>query len=61
MFAAFKVIVTFLLACVSVGAAIVESGHPRLLGCSCVAFMAGLIGAEALRAYRNRTVRSVSR
>lgn len=58
MFAAFKVIVTFLLACVSVAAAIVESGHPLLFGCSCVAFVAGLIGAEALRAYRNRTVRS---
>ena len=61
MFAAFKVIVTFLLACVSLGAAIVESGHPLLFGCSCVAFVAGLIGAEALRAYRNRAVRCVSR
>ena len=61
MFAAFKVIVTFLVACVSVVAAIVESGHPLLFGCACVAFVAGLIGAEALRAYRNRTVRSVSR
>ena len=61
MFAAYKVIVTFLLACVSVVAAIVESGHPLLFGCACAAFVAGLIGAEALRAYRNRTVRSVSR
>ena len=30
MFAAFKIIATFLLACVSVVAAIVESGHPLL-------------------------------
>jgi hypothetical protein len=44
----------------SVVAAIVESGHPLLFGCSCVAFVAGIFGAEVLRVYRNRTVRSVS-
>lgn len=57
MFAAFKVIVTFLLACASIAAAIVQSGHPLLFGCAGVAFVAGLFGAEALRAWRNRTVR----
>lgn len=58
MFAAFKIIVTFLLACVSVAAAIVESGHPVLFGCSGAAFVVGVVGAEVLRAYRNHTVRS---
>jgi hypothetical protein len=58
VFAAFKVIGTFLLACLSVVAAIVESGHPVLFGCACVAFVTGIVGAEALRAYRKRTVRS---
>ncbi len=33
MFAAFKIIGTFLLACASVIAAIMESGHPALVGC----------------------------
>ena len=61
MFAAFKVIAAFLVACASVAAAIVESGHPLLFGCSCVAFVAGIVGAEALRIHRNRIVRSVSR
>lgn len=60
MFAAFKVVAAFLLACASVAAAIVESGHPVLFGCSCVAFVAGIVGAEALRIYRKRTVRSTS-
>jgi hypothetical protein len=58
VFAAFKVIGTFLLACVSVVAAIVESGHPLLFGCACVAFVLGIVGAEALRTHRKRTVRS---
>lgn len=60
MFAAFKVVAAFLLACASVAAAIVESGHPVLFGCSCVAFVAGIVGAEALRIYRKRTVRSTT-
>jgi hypothetical protein len=60
VFAAFKVVAAFLLACASVAAAIVESGHPVLFGCSCVAFVAGIVGAEALRIYRKRTVRSTS-
>ena len=60
MFAAFKVVAAFLLACASVAAAIMESGHPVLFGCSCVAFVAGIVGAEALRIYRKRTVRSTS-
>ena len=58
MFAAFKIIGTFLLACASIVAAIWESGHPLLFGCACAAFVAGLIGAEVFRAYRNGTVRS---
>jgi hypothetical protein len=60
VFAAFKVVAAFLLACASVAAAIVESGHPVLFGCSCVAFVAGIVGAEALRIYRKRTVRSTT-
>lgn len=58
MFAAFKVVATFLLACVSVIAAIVESNHPILFGCACAAFVVGIVGAEGFRAYRRRTVRS---
>ncbi len=57
MFAAFKIIATFLLACASVVAAIVESGHPLLFGCLCAAFVTGVVGAEVLRAHRARTVR----
>ena len=43
MFAASKIIVTFLLACASLVAAIVESGHPFLFGFSCIAFVAGIV------------------
>jgi uncharacterized membrane protein YccC len=58
VFAAFKIIGTFLLACVSIVAAIAESKHPLLFSCLCAAFVLGAVGAEGLRAYRNRTVRS---
>ncbi|HWM69175.1 MAG TPA: hypothetical protein VNO35_21485 [Steroidobacteraceae bacterium] len=58
MFAAFKIIGTFLLACASVVATIVESGHPLLFGCLCAAFVAGIVGAEGYRAYRKHSVRS---
>ena len=58
MFAAFKIIATFVLACVSVGAAIVKSGHPLLFGCLSAAFLVGVFGAEAMRFYRAHTVRS---
>jgi len=58
VFAAYKVVAAFLLACASVAAAIIESGHPLLLGCACVAFVAGIVGGEVLRVYRNRKVRS---
>jgi hypothetical protein len=61
VFAAFKVIGSFVLACASIVAAIWESGHPLLFGCASVAFVIGLIGAELFRAYRNRTVRSAIR
>ena len=58
MFAAFKIIGAFLLACLSIVAALVESGHPLLFTCLCVAFLVGVVGAEAVRVYRKRTVRS---
>jgi len=58
VFAAFKVIGAFLLACVSVVGAIMESRHPVLFGFACAAFVLGMVGAEALRVHRNRTVRS---
>ena len=61
MFAAFKVVGSFLLACASIVAAIWESGHPLLFACAGVAFVIGLLGAELFRAYRNRTVRSATR
>jgi uncharacterized membrane protein YjjB (DUF3815 family) len=55
---AFKIIASFLLACASVVAAIVESGHPLLFGCLCAAFVLGIVGAEGYRVYRNHNVRS---
>ena len=58
MFAALKVVGSFLLACMSIVAAIWESGHPVLFGCACAAFVIGIVGAEILRAHRNRIVRS---
>lgn len=58
MFAAFKILATFLVACVSVVVAVVESGHPLLIGCSGAAFLIGLASAEIFRVYRNHTVRS---
>jgi len=58
VFAAFKIIASLVIACVSVVAAIVESRHPYLVGCLSGAFGVGVLGAEALRAYRNNTVRS---
>jgi hypothetical protein len=58
VFAAFKIVLTFLVACASVVAAIVESGHPLLFGCLSGAFAIGIFGAEGYRWYRNHTVRS---
>ena len=58
MFAAFKIVLTFLVACASVAAAVVESGHPLLLGCLCAAFAVGIVGSEGYRWYRNNSVRS---
>ena len=58
MFAVFKIIGTIVLACASVGAAIVESGHPLLFGCLCTAFVVGIIGAEGFQWHRKHTVRS---
>lgn len=61
MFAAFKIIATFLLACVSVAAALAHTAHPLLMGCAGAAFAAGIIGAEGFRFFRSRTVRSYTR
>jgi hypothetical protein len=61
VFAALKVIGTLLLAGVSIVAAIWESAHPLLFSCACAAFVIGIVGAEILRAHRNRTVRSALR
>ena len=58
MLAAFKIVLTFLLASASVIAAIVESGHPLLFGCLCAAFAVGIVGSEGYRWYRNNSVRS---
>jgi uncharacterized membrane protein YccC len=58
VFAAFKIIGTLMLACASVIAAIFESAHPVLFGCLCAAFVGGIVGAEGLRVYRSRNVRS---
>jgi len=56
--AAFKIVLTFLVASASVIAAIVESAHPLLFGCLSAAFGLGIIGSEGYRWYRNNTVRS---
>jgi hypothetical protein len=56
--AAFKIVLTFLVACASVVAAVVESGHPLLFGCLSAAFAVGIIGSEGYRWYRNNSVRS---
>jgi hypothetical protein len=56
--AAFKIGLTFVLASLSVIAAIVESGHPLLFGCLCAAFVVGIVGSEGYRWYRNTSVRS---
>ncbi len=61
MFAALKIIATFLIACVSLVAAIVESEHPVLFSCLCAAFLAGVLGAEGMRMHRRKTVRSAIR
>jgi uncharacterized membrane protein YjjB (DUF3815 family) len=58
VFAAFKFIATFVVACISVIAAIVQSGHPWLFTCACAAFAVGVLGAEVFRLYRKNTVRS---
>ncbi len=58
VFAAFKIVLTFLVACAAVVAAIVESGHPLLFGCLCGAFVVGIVGSEGYRWYRNNSVRS---
>jgi hypothetical protein len=56
--AAFKILLTFLVASASVIAAIVESGHPLLFGCLCTAFVVGIVGSEGYRWYRGHSVRS---
>lgn len=58
VFAAFKIVLTFLVACAAGFAAIVESGHPLLIGCLTCAFVGGIVGSEGYRWYRNHSVRS---
>jgi len=58
VFAAFKIVLTFLVACGAGLAAIFESGHPLLFGCLCGAFVVGIFGSELYRWYRNNSVRS---
>jgi hypothetical protein len=58
VFAAFKIVLTFLVACAAGIAAIVESGHPLLIGCLSCAFVVGIVGSEGYRWYRNNSVRS---
>jgi hypothetical protein len=59
MFAAFKIVTTVVIACVSVIAAIAESGHPTLFTCLFAAFTLGAVAAEGIRVYRRQTVRSL--
>lgn len=56
--AAFKIVLTFLVAGAAGFAAIVESGHPLLFGCLCAAFVVGIVGSEGYRWYRSNSVRS---
>jgi hypothetical protein len=58
VFAAFKILLTLLVACAAGFAAIVESGHPLLIGCLSAAFVIGIVGSEGYRWYRNNSVRS---
>ena len=58
MLAAFKIVLTFLVACAAGFAAIAESGHPLLFGCLCCAFVVGIVGSEGYRWYRKNSVRS---
>jgi hypothetical protein len=59
VFAAFKVVAVFVIACASVIAAIVESERPALCSCLFAAFIVGAAAAEGFRAYRRRTIRSL--
>jgi hypothetical protein len=58
VFALFKIVATFVLACLSVIAAVLESRHPTLFACLVAAFVGGAFASEVVRTYRNRTVRS---
>lgn len=61
MFAAVKIILPILIACGSAIAVIVESTHPGFVTCFCVAFAAGAIASEIVRARRRRSVRWLAR
>jgi len=61
MFAAVKIILPILIALGSVIAVIVESTHPGFVTCLCVAFAAGAIAGEIMRARRRRSVRWLAR
>ena len=61
MFAAVKIILPILIALGSMIALIVESTHPGFVTCLCVAFAAGVIAGEIMRARRRRSVRWLAR
>jgi hypothetical protein len=61
MFAAVKVIIATAVACGTLIASIVETPYPRFAACFWVAFTVGAIGAELLRARRQRSVRLLAR
>jgi hypothetical protein len=58
VFAAFKIVLTLVVAGAAGFAAIAESGHPLLIGCLSGAFVVGIVGSEGYRWYRNNSVRS---
>jgi hypothetical protein len=61
MFAAVKVIVAAGIACGTLIVSIAEAAHPRFVACFWVAFAIGAIAAEAVRARRRRSIRSLGR
>jgi hypothetical protein len=61
MFAAVKVIIAAGVACGTLIASIVETPYPRFAACFWVAFTLGAIGAELIRARRQRSIRWLAR
>jgi zinc transporter ZupT len=57
MLAAVKIILAAALACGTLIASFVETTHPQFVAVFWVAFGAGVIAAEAMRARRRRSIR----